>query len=182
MTETLEKNKIEIPHLLLIAGNGRNVGKTTLACRIITHLSNAEIVTGIKISPHIHSYSEDELVEKNANFIILEEKETKSKDSSRMLKAGANQVFYIMAKQEHLNEAFSYLIPNLQERIIVCESGGLHNFIKPGLFLFVNETGKPVTKTEHLQHHPRVVLNNGTDFNLSIESIRFDGHRISIHE
>jgi len=182
MTETLKKDKIEVPHLLLIAGNGRNVGKTTLACRIITHLSKTERVIGIKISPHFHSFSEDEVVKKNANYIILEEKKTTSKDSSRMLKSGANRVFYIMVKQEHLNEAFSYLIPNLHDRIIICESGGLHNFVKPGLFLFVNETGRPVTKTEHLKHHPRVVLNDGTDFNLSIESIRFNGHQISINE
>ena len=50
----LTKNKVKIhkSNFLLVAGNGRNVGKTFLACEIIKQLSQKNEVTGVKISPH----------------------------------------------------------------------------------------------------------------------------------
>ena len=39
---------------IIIAGNGRNTGKTTLACQIIS-ANKGYGVTGIKISPHHHT-------------------------------------------------------------------------------------------------------------------------------
>ncbi len=46
-----------MPNILLIAGTGRNVGKTLLACEIIQQLSKTMAVTAIKTSSHEHPLS-----------------------------------------------------------------------------------------------------------------------------
>lgn len=182
MTKTLIKNKIQVPNMLLIAGNGRNVGKTTLACRIIAHLSRQTEVTGIKISSHFHEYAKKPLIEVKGKFVILQEKEHTQKDSSLMLQAGASKVFFVMAKREYLHEAFLALNPLLGNNAVVCESGGLNEIVEPGLFLFVNEKDRPVEKYWHLETNPVPVQNNGTDFDMKIESISFGDHQIKRSE
>ena len=100
MTAKVEHTTIQIPHLLLIAGNGRNVGKTTLACKIIARFAGETEVTGLKITPHFHPVNEDDVVIQTNNFLIINETQISSKDSSLMLQAGAKQVFFVMAKRE----------------------------------------------------------------------------------
>jgi len=182
MKKTQVTNKISLPNMLLIAGNGRNVGKTTLACRIITHLAKSNKVIGIKISSHLHEYITEPLVKKEGEYVILQEKEHNQKDSSLMIQAGAHNVFFIMAKKKSLDAAFESLLPFLDNQAIVCESGGLHHFIQPGIFLFVNEKNRIIEKPEHLEFHPILVENNGIDFNLDIESIHFDNDKIKLSE
>ncbi len=177
MTETLVKKTL-LPHLLLIAGNGRNVGKTTLACQIIAKLSESTPVIGIKISSHFHSYSENEVVRKGENFVIVEETQNTWKDSSLMLQAGADKVFFVMAEQTHLREAFDNLAELLPSSALVCESGGLHELVQPGLFLFVNLEGRKIVKHKHLLHHPVLVENDGRHFNLNLENIVFQNQKI----
>ena len=67
--------KWHIPNMILIAGNGRNVGKTTFASNIIRHLSASTTVIGIKVSPHIHDLNEDLVViQKTDDFVVAEER------------------------------------------------------------------------------------------------------------
>ncbi len=88
-----------LPKLILITGNGRNVGKTSFATEIIRHLSESIDIIGIKVSPHIHDLNEDlEIICKTQNFIVAEEKGRSKKDSSLLLQAGAKRVFFIMAE------------------------------------------------------------------------------------
>ena len=95
------------PNILLIAGTGRNVGKTLLACEIIEHLSKTAILIGVKISHHFHPVEEGQKVIANTqDYLIIEESFITNKDSSRMKQAGADKVFYIQARQENLMDAF----------------------------------------------------------------------------
>ena len=76
--------------MILIAGNGRNVGKTTFATEVIRHLSKSNTVIGIKISPHIHGINEGLVViHKTNDFVVVEERGHNKKDSSLLLQAGA---------------------------------------------------------------------------------------------
>ncbi len=146
-----------LPHrdrLLLIAGTGRNVGKTTLACELIEQTSKNEDVIAVKISPHIHTQNEEaELVFKSEYFSIFRERDTNStKDSSRMLRAGAKQVFYIQSEDKYIGEAFQILSKEIDsDSPIVCESGGLRNFVLPSVFLICNKEGNIVFK-ENQKH------------------------------
>lgn len=168
---------IKMPNLLLIAGNGRNVGKTFLACRIIRKFSLSAEVVGIKISPHFHPFDEAQVWRKDENFVVFDEKQISTKDSSRMLQAGAKTVYFIMSKPTHLRQAFSSLENMLAGKLVVCESGGLHHFVDPGLFLFVKNEGGKIVKPDVLKYRPTMVVNNGKNFDLDIQNIGFKDYK-----
>ena len=131
----------KISNLLLIAGTGRNTGKTTLACSIINKVASDNKIIGLKISPHFHGGTDSlKLLSGNEFFNIYKETSANTgKDSSKMLKAGAYRVFYIETNDEHLQEAFmkfNELTP--LKYPIVCESPALRNYVRPGIFFIVD--------------------------------------------
>lgn len=162
--------KIFTPHILLIAGTGQNVGKTTLVCQLINKHAPLGIVA-IKISPHFHTLSpRDQIIINHPNFTIIQEQHTSSgKDSSRMLLSGAKRVFYVQVKDNYLQEAFykvSELIP--PETPVICESGGLINIVKPGVFIMVRSKDPTSIKSntqQLLKQAHAIVEFNGHEFN-----------------
>lgn len=171
-----------MPNLLLISGNGRNVGKTTLACKIISLFATKTGVMGLKISSHKHSFNKDDVLYKNEKIIILDEKQNSLKDSSLMLQSGAKRVYFVMVKPEHFNESIDKMIELLPNSLIVCESGGLHEFISPGLFLMVKRKDDEIVKKHLLQYSPIIVNNDGKNFDLDIQKLVFKNHQIKIKE
>ena len=128
-------------NILLVSGNGRNSGKTSLACKIIENFAVSQQITALKISPHYHKVDENKsIIAKEKGYVILKEKSCNSgKDSSRMLIAGAKEVYYIQSDDENLNEAFHAVMKIIDDNsLIVCESGGLRRKINPGVFLLLN--------------------------------------------
>ena len=143
-----------IPNLLLIAGTGRNTGKTTLACSVIKRFSANSQVIGLKISPHFHGGTKSlKTIIANENFNLYEETSLKSgKDSSLMLKAGATKVYYIEVLDEHLKMAFEKFVDTLPSKAhIVCESPALINYVKPGVFFIVDNEKNKNKKANILQ-------------------------------
>jgi len=143
-----------IQNLLLIAGTGRNTGKTTLACSIINKFSSDVQIAGLKISPHFHGGTKSlkEIVA-NENFNIYQETSlTSGKDSSLMLKAGATKVYYIEVLDEHLKTAFDEFLKIPQPKTpIVCESPALINYVKPAVFFIVDNENNKKKKEEIFQ-------------------------------
>ena len=127
------------PNLLLIGGTGRNVGKTTLVCKIIEEFSKHYPIVGLKITNHFH-------LGKTETYNLTEEKDPSSpKDSSRMLRAGAHQVFYIESDAENLQDAFEDLLTQINpNHFIVCESNGLSEIVNPGVYLMVHKEGQEI--------------------------------------
>lgn len=162
---------LNLPNLLLIAGNGRNVGKTFLARKIIQHISETNEVIGLKIASHFHSFNDADVIFKSDKFIITDEKQINSKDSSLMLQAGAKHVFFVMVKQENLLEAFYQLQQILQNKLVVCESGGLRELVSPGIFLFVKRKDEKLVKSHFLKYNPILVQNYGNEFDFEIQNI-----------
>ena len=142
---------IELPKAIIISGTDRNVGKTTLACRLISHFRSDNPI-GIKISPHRHLIeNQDVVIIQNEDFIILEEtKSTTSKDSSRMRAAGAERVFFIMAEDKFLTASMQILQDyiDLSERLII-ESAALRRFYVPEQFILVYSKEYPESKTKN---------------------------------
>ena len=95
-------------NILAISGTGRNVGKTTLTCGIIKKLGLDQKSTAVKISPHFHEVDYDNPIseEYEAYSIYKEDRIDRGKDSSKMLAAGADSVFYIQAKDDHLGDVW----------------------------------------------------------------------------
>ena len=170
-----------LPNMILIAGDGRNVGKTTFAVHIIRHLSEKNEVTGIKISPHIHDTNEDlDVICRSADFIVAEEIGFSRKDSSLFLQAGAKRVFLIMAGQEFLERAFSVIAGALDTGIVVTESGGLIDLVEPGIFFFVRNQTVHITKEHYLKYKPVMVTNSDQGFDFKVESLSYRNNHIKV--
>lgn len=127
------------PNVLLIAGSGRNVGKTLLACHIIH--SNAEVpFWAVKISSHFHDIQHhvSPIAQSEGYFIGEETDEHSSKDSSRFLKAGAGRVFYIQANDEGLPKVADWMRSYIPLTVpVVVESAAIGGLIKPGMAVYV---------------------------------------------
>jgi len=128
------------PNLLIVAGTGRNSGKTTLACKIISQSDQYNIVA-VKISPHRHDpVPTSVLIHSGKGFeIFLEKVYGEYKDTERMLSAGAAKAYYIQAVDNAVIEAFRRLLSLIPEgEPIICESPVLRKFIEPSLFIITD--------------------------------------------
>ena len=133
---------LHIPNLLLIGGNAHNVGKTTLAIKIIGKLAKHNDVIGVKVTTFKPSKeschgSHDILISSNSD--ITEELGSDSqKDTARMLMAGASRSFYITASDALQSESIQDILTRINlNQPIICESRSLRNFVKPGLFVMM---------------------------------------------
>jgi Ni2+-binding GTPase involved in maturation of urease and hydrogenase len=172
-----------LPNLLLIAGTGRNSGKTTLACSIIKKFGSHHSIIAVKISPHFHKDKQDGLpIWVRENLYIIEETDaSKSKDSSLMLAAGAQRSFFVMADDGQLPEAMQKILAIINPAdLIICESGGLRNFITPGLFFLLNRKDNSTPKPESVKF--KSICNSwitfdGVHFDFSVESIAIQNNK-----
>lgn len=162
------------PNILLVAGTGRNVGKTLFACKVIQKLSETHRTVGVKISPHFHEPESNlKYLYKSEGLVIVEEQKISHKDSSRMLQAGAEKVFYVQAKNENLADAFNLIVKSIHpEQPVVIESGGLYEILEPGLLVFV--TGEEPKKDFRIRKDTNVVkVQSGEIKNFEWNNIQF---------
>lgn len=132
-----------LPNLCLIAGNGRNSGKTGFAEALISRFSAFRPVIGLKVTSILPgealfhgSHPDPEAME---GFEIIRETSADGvKDTSRMLRAGAREVYYIRAHDPMLDQAMkAFLSKTGNNALIVCESGSLRSVVRPGVFVLV---------------------------------------------
>ena len=143
----------EFKNLLLVSGSGRNCGKTTVACEIISHLRKESTVIGMKITPHFHvAGCKQEVIAEGDGYCIYKENDVaSSKDSSRMLQAGAEKVYFVQCNDVTLVSIYNKLKKLLPVNIpIVCESGSFANVFKPGLHILVEGNNPDKSKQSYL--------------------------------
>lgn len=133
---------IDIPNMIMIGGNSRNAGKTTLACNIISRFSAEQEVIGLKVTsirPEEERFHGNHQEKTPVEFSIFEELDMNSqKDTSKMLKSGASQVFYIRTEDVFIEHAILHFRSKyINNQPIVCESRSLRKLINPGLFLMI---------------------------------------------
>ncbi|HVN59564.1 MAG TPA: hypothetical protein VMT63_14795 [Bacteroidales bacterium] len=147
-----------IPNLLIVGGDGRNSGKTAMICRIIAQLKDERIIP-VKISPHFHEPSRGlvEITSEEGYRIFEETSLWSAKDTSRMLQAGAQKVYYIQSSEEALAMAFGKLGELLPaDSAVVCESPALIKYIEPGLFILMKGSDRPskdISEIENYSHY-----------------------------
>lgn len=166
-----------IPNLLLIAGTGNKSGKTTLTCRIIGQFRN-EGVIAIKITPHFHETTQGlVLLSESVGFSIYDETDAETgKDTSRMLKAGAERVFFAKVTDNDILSAFNAIIKYIPDKKpIVCESPALRHFVEPGVFVIMNSDNsynkKNINQLQELHH---VMFNLDEIQNMKEIPVHFD--------
>lgn len=129
-----------IPNLLLIAGTGTKSGKTTFACRLIEQLQHPGLVA-IKITPHFHETTPGLVLlhEGEGWSVYRENNPENAKDTSRLLKAGASEVYFAKVSDNTLLPAFNKIIKDISpETPVICESPALRHYVTPGLFIIMS--------------------------------------------
>lgn len=151
--------KTRYKNILLIAGTGQNVGKTLFASQVISNYVDKAPIISIKISPHFHQLNSDaQIIEENADYSITRELNSHgNKDSQRFLNAGSKEVYYVQCMDNKLHLVFNKLIELLpQDSPIICESGGLRQIIKPGIFLMINKKNNNKIKPQAVRNRDLV--------------------------
>jgi hypothetical protein len=136
--------RLIIPNLLIIAGTGNKSGKTSMACRLIEQFRHLEIVS-VKITPHFHETTPGlVLISEKPGYSVYEETNGDiSKDTSRMLKAGASRVFFAKVTDNSLFDAFKEIIRHVPAGTpVICESPALRRYVEPGLFIIMTSFEK----------------------------------------
>ncbi len=136
------------PNLLIIAGTGNKSGKTSAACRLISELRDQGVVS-VKITPHFHETTPGlVLLKEEPGFSVYRETNSDlTKDTSRMLKAGATAVYFAKARDNDLMAAFRAILdftdPDLP---LICESPALARQVEPGLLIIMKSSSENIEK------------------------------------
>lgn len=181
---------IEVPSMVMIGAAGRNVGKTEFACSVIRKFADRYDVIAAKVTTinqrdgkcprggegcgTCSSIDED--------FVITTETCADSpKDTSRLLAAGAQKVYWLRAMKDSLEEACRALLEAIGPgRLIVCESNSLRHVVKPGLFLMVKDSNNGSLKPSAqavVDHADMVVQFDNKSFVPGPERVCLDGDR-----
>jgi len=175
---------VRLDGMLLIGSAGANVGKTELACAILRRLAPKSKIVGIKVTT---------IQEKNGQcprggegcgvcsslegvFCITEEKDSNSgKDTSRLLAAGAERVFWLQVLKEHLREGAAALLDVIgPDAVSICESNSLRRVVEPGLFLMARGADTRTWKDSARnvkQYADKIVVSDGKGFDLDLDWI-----------
>lgn len=181
----MKKRLISYPHMLLIGSSGRNIGKTHLATSIIRKNRLFTDIIGLKITtieekaktfPHGKEdctvYSEIE-----GNYLIREEKDVSlEKDTCLLLKAGAKKVYWLIVREDSLEEGARALLDVIPvESVIVAESNRFRLAVKPGVFLMlINPQKKIKQSADRVQKFADlIIVADGKKFDYDIDNIEY---------
>jgi len=168
--------------LLLIGGASRNVGKTTLICKIIEHFSKNHSVVGLKIKSiydgdsYFHGKESKKFFDK---YLLTEESESESNDDThKMLKAGAHKAFLLRTKSEFLSEAFLYFVTKINDKdLIICESNSLRRFYEPDIYLFIKDKNGANMKPSAQQleiYADRIIFSDGIKHDFDVNELQIE--------
>lgn len=176
--------EIHPERIIILSGNGQNVGKTTFACQVIKHLKNLDQkVYALKITPHFHTEAPVHCIFKDERFILsLEKNSDTGKDSSRYLGAGADESFILQVKDDFLSDAIHYTFSMIPKKVkVIAESGGLRRIIEPQLFFFLMKDRKDAIKESAIGLHQlanKIILFDGKGFSENVEKIQLKNEQL----
>ncbi len=143
-----------LPYFIIVAGTGRNTGKTILAGMLIEKFSAQNEITGLKISPHFHTKTPllNKISGSDQFNLYLETSVETEKDSSKMLKSGAHKVYYVETTDSGLPEALECFLKQIgPDTPVIAESPVLRRLVKPGIFIIVDNDLNKNKKEELLK-------------------------------
>jgi len=169
--------KVKFDNILLIAGCGRNVGKTTFACEIIRKNKKNNPVA-VKITSHQHITSPGlNQIGKGTNWVISEETNfSTKKDSSLFLQSGAIKSYLIQSEKTNLEVALKNLVNLLPDgQPVLIESASLIQIFQPGIFVIILPEGECPKKENKtlLNQADLIIISDGKHFHPPPEKIVF---------
>jgi hypothetical protein len=133
--------------MILVGGQAKNIGKTTLVCNIVAALSQLRW-NAVKITTHRHEAVGCELRIEGTSWLVWEQISlTTESDTTRFLRAGAEKAFLIEAEDAGLEEAHASLRSLLRENShVIVESTRTARVLPPDLFLMLINTAETDVK------------------------------------
>ena len=115
------------PLIIGIGGAHSNVGKTTIACQILRRLSGWGAIKCTKTSFYSSIVDSPETLQQE------------NKDTSRLMKAGAQDVLWVQSPAEGLQEVLQAAIDRLSHVAgIVIEGNSAIEALKPDIVIFIS--------------------------------------------
>jgi hypothetical protein len=181
--------------MLLIGATGRHAGKTEFACGLLRHFVRTQPVTAVKITVIRETGGAcprggvgcGVCTSLNGNYDIMEEADrTGPKDTMRLLRAGANRVYWLRVRDMHMEAGLAALYGLIDPQTpVICESNSIRNAVEPGLFLMVKDKRSSACKESARAVAPladRTVLSDGEQFDLAPDRIDFHAGRWRLRE
>lgn len=179
---------LHAPNMLLIGSAGRNSGKTTFACALLQRLSAKHEIVAAKVT----TIQECDgtcprggegcgvCATLDGRYCIAEEAiRGETKDTQRLLAAGASKVYWLRVMKEHLAEGAQALIETIGTgRPVICESNSLRIVVEPGAFLLFRHSGLETVKASAdavRRYADRIVTWDGTRFDLHPANVAIMG-------
>jgi hypothetical protein len=124
--------------LVVIGGQSRNVGKTSIVAGLISALASLNW-TAIKITPHEHTLTADH------RYAITEEvNRAGRKDTSRYLAAGARRSLLLETRPDAIKEAVDAVLEQTAgSENVILESNAVVEFLRPDIYLVVLDPSVP---------------------------------------
>jgi hypothetical protein len=135
--------------LVVVGGQGRKVGKTSVIAGLIRGL-NALAWTAVKVSHHagdaeLQDTPATDDLPAHLDFLLSEERDPNAhRDTSRYLGAGARRSLWLRARGGRLAQALPGLLEALAgDEHVIIESNSILDFLQPAVFLLViGESGQ----------------------------------------
>jgi hypothetical protein len=170
--------------MALIGAAGKKSGKTELACSLIRRLGKRWPLVAVKVTPV------DDILEerppagggtlvshrpKRGFFLWQEQNPHGVKDTSRLLRAGASRVFWLVVMADRTREGLDELLRIVGPGSpVICESNSLRLVAEPGIFLLVRN-GDPDRHKRSValvgKYADRIVKSNGKEFDLDLADV-----------
>lgn len=172
---------LKIERMILIGSTGRNSGKTTLAVELIKKWKKEFSIIALKITTIKDKSGKcprgghgcGVCANIKGNFELLEEhNKTNNKDTSLLLAAGAERVYWLKCLNTHIYDGIKHFIDTIPKNtIIICESNSLRNVVIPGSFIMLKNVENDVIKqsASEIINKADVIVEN--DFENSIKNI-----------
>lgn len=146
------------PNYIIIGASGRNTGKTEFACKLIEEHSKINRIIGVKVTSIDKNEGRCPRGSKSCGvcdslegkYTITEESNpATSKDTSRMLQAGAEKVLWLKVDSRYIKTGFEALDKQIPgNAFAICESNSLRTVAEPGLFIVIrNKNDKSIKRS-----------------------------------
>jgi molybdopterin-guanine dinucleotide biosynthesis protein len=134
--------------LIMVGGQAKNIGKTTLVCNIIAAFPGLQWIA-LKVTTHLHAPHDCELRAQSKGWSLWEQigsgPET---DTARMLEAGAQCSFLLQIERNQLESACSAALKQLAPAArVIIESSRAAECLSPDLFLVLIDSTRSDSKT-----------------------------------
>jgi hypothetical protein len=184
---------IYAPRMLLIGSTGRNAGKTVLAAALIRKFHAVVPIVGAKVTAIAARDGQCPRGGKGCGVcsslegeycITREEEGVEGKDTQRLIRAGAQRVYWLRVLKAHIEEGARALMDEIGEDAwVVCESNSLRTVLKPGLFVMVSAAGSASVKPSAAQVYGDIDLSvsfDGEGFNFDLDKFTLTEDRWAV--